>query len=376
MNHIKTTCVHPIGKEGASVTTSIEPGTANDYRNLKELNYPGFLSTHNQHRLGEIIARLEGAKYGVAFNSGMTAISCSIFSLIKTGDHVLLSSELYGGTFKLATKEFIKRGISYSFVDNTLDSLDKHKRENTVLYFFETPSNPLLSITDLSQISNWAKTHRIKTVVDNTFATPVNQNPLFWGIDIVLHSGTKYLGGHNDLMFGVAATSDPVLYQALLNTAKIYGGALSPEICYLAERSIKTLYLRVQQQNRSAAKIAAFLNEHTKVKKVYYPGLQTHPDHQIAQKQMNGFGGMVSFEIFSEGKHMNRFLDHLKIISPAISLGGVESLISVPAVTSHKDLSSEEQKSKGITAALIRLSVGIEDSDDLIEDLSFALSKM
>ena len=246
-------------------------------------------------------------------------------------------------------------------------------RENTKVVYIETPSNPLLNSFPLKEIASFAKEHGLVTIVDNTFASPVNQLPLAHGIDISVHSGTKYLGGHNDLPFGALSSNKRGHEEIIFSTAKIYGGSLSPHQCYLAERSLKTLSLRIRKHNENALKIAEYLEGNSLVKKVYYPGLPSHRDHQMATQQMLGFGGMLSFELDVSPEQLIVFLKSLSIIQPALSLGGVESLICSPVTTSHRNLSSEQRHSLGIQDNLLRLSVGIEDADDLITDLKSAI---
>ncbi|MEO9477408.1 MAG: PLP-dependent aspartate aminotransferase family protein [Cyclobacteriaceae bacterium] len=375
----ETACIHPLIDQRSKefgVTVPINTAVAYEYAGNEELKYPGFLSTPNQKRLGMIVARLEGAQYGIAFSSGMSAITCSILAMIKAGDHVIFAKEIYGGTMKFAEEELIQRGAACSFAKTNLKNLELCQQKNTRAVFIESPSNPLLNISDLKAISAWAKAQGIVTIIDNTFATPVNQQPLDMGIDIVVHSGTKYLGGHNDLMFGAIATNNEAYYQDILAMAKIYGGALDAASCYMAERSIKTLGLRVKQQNDSANRIAHFLEEHPKVKQVYYPGLISHPKHATAARQMLGFGGIVSFEIEQSAGTSDHFLPRLKVIQHALSLGGVESLISVPVLTSHAGLKPAQRQELGINDSLLRLSVGIENTEDLIEDLNTALEEL
>ena len=376
MRNQETDCIHPIvdpKNSESGVTSAIYTSTAYNYQNSEGLLYPGFFSTYNQKRLGEIVAKLEGGKWGLAFNSGMAAISTTILSLTKEGDHIIFFNELYGGTWRFATEELIQRGISYSFADNDISSFDECLQKNTRIVYLETPSNPLLSILDLKEIANWARKNQLITIIDNTFATPINLKPISLGIDIVIHSGTKYLSGHNDLPFGVVVCGNLEHKEFILPTAKLYGGSLSPFSCYQAERSIKTLALRVQRQNENAMKIALYLEKHSCVKKVYYPGLPSHKNHEIAKKQMTGYGGMLSFELNCNEEELNNFLQCLSVIQVALSLGGVESLICSPAATSHSGLTASQRKEMGISESLLRLSVGIENAEDLLADLKSAL---
>jgi len=379
MRKQETICTHPspgTQNHESAATSAIFPAVAYNYLNAEQLLYPGFFTTYNQKRLGEIVAELEGGELGLVFNSGMAAISTTILSLVKAGDHILFFNELYGGTWRFATEELPQRGIQCSFAENSLESFEAALQSNTRLVYLETPSNPLMSIIDLEEIAYWAKKHNLITLVDNTFATPINQRPIALGIDIVLHSGTKYLGGHNDLPFGVMVANTTEYKSTILSTAKLYGGFLSALSCYEAERSIKTLVLRVERQNENALKIAQYLESLASVKKVFYPGLPAHKDYLIAKKQMSGFGGMMSFELDCTPDELPVFLSELSIIKPALSLGGVESLICVPAATSHSGMTKAERNTMGISDSLIRLSVGIENCQDLIEDIAIALNSI
>lgn len=379
MEKFETLCVHPLDKPAnflGSVTSAVFPSVAYNYLDPEELQYPGFYSNYNQKRLGQIIARLEHADWGIIFSSGMAAISTAILSFVQQGEHVIFSKDLYGGTWKFAEEELPKRNISCSYADNNVESFQALLQENTRLIYLETPANPLLNIVPLKAVADLAKASGLITVVDNTFASPINQLPILQGIDIVIHSGTKYLGGHNDLPYGALAAGNPAHKEAIYATAKMYGGSLSPYPCYLAERSLKTLALRIHKQNENALRLAEFLEAHTQVNKVYYPGLSSHPDHQLAGQQMNGFGGMLSFELNASAEKLTEFLNHLSVIQPALSLGGVESLICAPAVTSHRYLSPKNRLELGIRDNLLRLSVGIENAEDLIADLRSAMERV
>ncbi|CAN5528264.1 cystathionine gamma-synthase [soil metagenome] len=378
MENFETICVHPL-KEGnnynGAVTASIHPAVAYDYLDHKSLQYPGFYSTHNQQRLGEIICRLEQGKWGMVFSSGMAAISTAILSFLTNNDHIIFSKDLYGGTLKFAHEELPKRGISCSFASNNVESFKSLLQQNTKIIYIETPSNPLLSIVDLEAVVAIAKANNIITIIDNTFASPINQLPLLHGIDISVHSGTKYLGGHNDLPYGALVSNNNDHKEIIYNTARMYGGSLTPYECYMAERSLKTLALRVHKQNENATAIAQYLSDHTAIKKVYYPSLSTHPQHAVAAKQMKGFGGMVSFELDTDLDGITTFQRNLQLISPALSLGGVESLICSPVFTSHRYLTRNERLAIGINDNLLRLSLGIEDANDLISDIQQAIEK-
>ncbi|HEX5169570.1 MAG TPA: PLP-dependent aspartate aminotransferase family protein [Cyclobacteriaceae bacterium] len=280
---------------------------------------------------------------------------------------------MYGGTLTFASEQLPRMGISCSFAESSLESYQQLTQKNTRLIFLETPSNPLLTILPLGDIAKWARMNGIITIVDNTLATSINQRPIEAGCDISIQSGTKYLGGHSDLQFGTLVTSNKEMQERILPIAKLYGASLSPENCYRAERSLKTLSLRVSRQNENAMAVAEFLRNHKSIKKVFYPGLETHHNHATAMKQMSGFGGIVSFEVKKDKHGIDNFLNRLALVKPALSLGGVESLICVPARTSHSSLSSYKRKSIGIKDNLIRLSVGIEAVEDILFDLKKAL---
>ena len=377
MQNFETACVHATDEiqSNGAVTTPINTAVAYDYLDQATLQYPGFYSTYNQQRLGQIICNLEQGLWGMVFSSGMAAISTAILSFVKHGEHIIFCKDLYGGTLKFANEELPKRGIQCSFADTNKESLKGLLQPNTKLIYIETPSNPLLNIVSLHEVATIAKANKIITIIDNTFASPVNQLPLLHGIDISVHSGTKYLGGHNDLPYGALVSNNNEHKEIIYNTAKMYGGSLTPYECYMAERSIKTLALRIKQQNNSAMAIATWLSKNNAIKQVYYPGLPSHPQYNIAVKQMNGFGGMVSFEPDTTLEGIKTFQRNLKLIRPALSLGGVESLICSPVFTSHRYLSREERLNIGINDSLLRLSVGIEDTNDIIEDIQQAIDK-
>ncbi|AKD04943.1 PLP-dependent aspartate aminotransferase family protein [Pontibacter korlensis] len=369
----ETDCVHN-QQQQQGVNTPIYTSTANRYIGYDEILYPRNFNTENQKAIVGKLCRLEKGEAGMVFGSGSAAISTVLFSFLKAGDHALFSQEIYGGTAKLIVEEFPKFNIEFDFIPNAeIGKLDSMIRENTKLIFTETPSNPLLSIVDLEAVSAVAKKNNILTVVDNTFATPIIQNPISLGFDVVAHSGTKYLGGHHDLCFGAIVTSQKlmdVIYQSALN----FGGSLNGLDCYLIERSLKTLALRVEKQSSNAMKLARALQENPAISAVYYPGLEGHPNHMVAARQMKGgFGGMLSFELKDASK-TEAFLNRLQLIIPALSLGGVESTVCQPSTSSHASLSEEERLEQGFTDALLRLSVGIEDADDLIRDIEAAIA--
>jgi cystathionine beta-lyase/cystathionine gamma-synthase len=351
------------------VITPIYPSAAYDYET--EVRYPRYYNTPNQKAVVQKLAALENAEDGLVFSSGMAAIMTSLFAMVKSGDHILFQHDLYGGTHHAALHELERYGMEYSMCDvSDLKSFEKAIRKNTKVIYVETPSNPLLKITDLVGVAKIARKHGIITIIDNTFASPVNQNPIDYGIDIVTHSGTKYIGGHSDICCG-AMVSSKKLTEQIKQSALHFGGSLDAQTSYLVERSLKTIVLRVRQQNENALAIAKFLEAEPKVGKVFYPGLKNHPGYAIAKKQMpGGFGGMLSFEVKTDP---SRFIKKLNYIKRAISLGGVESTITQPVKTSHAKLTAAERKTVGISDKLLRLSVGIEEAEDLINDIKQAL---
>jgi cystathionine beta-lyase len=353
-------------------TAPIYTSTAYDYRGEGTNLYPRYFNTPNQVALGKKMAALEHTEAGMIFGSGMAAISAVFLAFLKTGDHIILQRAIYGGTSHFVAAEFEKLGIEFTMIEHVnQESLEAALKTNTKMVYMETPSNPLLEVTDMNVVSAFAKANSLTSVIDNTFASPINQNPADFGIDIIIHSATKYLGGHSDICAGTVSCSQQHMDQ-LWKTAKNYGGSLSDQTVYLLERSIKTLGLRVKQQSKTAKKIARFLEKHPDIKKVNYPGLKSHPQYKLAKKQMKAYGGMMSFELEN---HINEtlFLEQLEVIFPALSLAGVESTILAPTTTSHSLLTPEERKEQGISDRLLRFSVGIEESSVLIADLSDAI---
>ena len=371
---IETKCVHSGGGTdtiSGGVNTPIFPSSAHEYLDVENAAYPRYFNTINQKVLVEKICELEGAEDGVVFSSGMAAISSVLLAFLKSGDHVVLQDEIYGGSHAFVDMFFDRFGISYSFVATNAEAIEAAIRPETSLIFIETPTNPLLSIIDIQAVTDVARRSNCITVIDNTFATPILQNPIEHGIDIVVHSGTKYLGGHSDLSCGAAVTSSE-LASKIRKTAVNFGGNLNALTCYLLERSLKTLAIRVRQQTENAFKIAKFLDDQSVFGKVNYPGLPDHPGHLIARDQMNGFGAMLSFELSDPDLSVDDFMKKLKLIKPAVSLGGIETTICDPARTSHVKVSAEVRARQGVTDNLLRLSVGIENIDDLIEDVKQA----
>ena len=322
------------------------------------------------------IASLENGVKGYGFSSGVAAISACI-ELLSPGDHVIAMDDLYGGSVRLFNEiKTISQGIEVSYVDMTnVDNIKADLKENTKMIFVETPTNPLLKVADLSKIARLAKANKILTVCDNTFASPFNQQPLNHGFDIVIHSATKYLGGHSDLIAGamVIGKKDKKLINRMSNIHNSLGPITSAFDSYLLLRSLKTLVVRMERHNTSAMEIAKFLEKRKDIKKVIYPGLKTHPQHKLAARQMNGFGGIVSFEIKGKLPKARSFLRKTKIFTLAESLGGVESLIEHPGLMTHASLSKDRREKLGISDTLIRLSIGLENIEDLKEDITQAL---
>ena len=372
---IETECVHGgkyIDKATRGVNTPIFTSSSFEYLDREETVYPRYFNTPNQNAVVQKMCVLEGAESGILFSSGMAAISTAVLALAHSGDHVVMMDELYGGTHAFATAAFDQFGIRYSFAATDADAVVQAILPQTKIVVLESPTNPLLSVLDIRRVAEAAKEKGVLTIIDNTFASPVNQNPIQMGVDVVVHSGTKYMGGHGDLCCGIALAS-AALTERIRATALYLGGSLNAISCYLLERSLKTLALRVERQSSNAFAIASFLAAHKSVRKVNYPGLPGFPGYEIARAQMKGFGGMLSFELDSSVLPPQRFLRNLKLITPAVSLGGVETIICSPADTSHSKVSAEERKRIGISDSLLRLSVGIENVEDLLSDLEQAL---
>jgi cystathionine gamma-lyase len=317
------------------------------------------------------LAVIENAKFGLALSSGLAAETLIGLTLLRSGDHVVAFDDLYGGTRRLFNKIFNQNfNVDFSYVDAiNIENIKLALKDNTKLIWLESPTNPLMKLCDVQAISEWAKKKNIIVVVDNTFMSPYFQKPLELGADIVVHSTTKYINGHSDSVGGAIMLSDEELFDKLKFNQNAAGTILSPFDSYLVLRGIKTLALRMEKHNENATKIVEYLDSHPKVKKVNYPGLKEHPQHELAKKQMTGFGGMLSFEIKGGLNEANNFLENVKIFSLAESLGGVESLIEHPALMTHASVPKEDREKIGITDSLIRVSVGIEDVEDLIEDL-------
>ncbi|WP_026934814.1 trans-sulfuration enzyme family protein [Christiangramia echinicola] len=374
---INTICTHVGELEDKEFRGAVSPlymSTSYAFEDVETKRYPRYFNTPNQVALAKKMAALEHGEASLIFGSGMAAVSTSLMAFLRAGDHVVFQDSLYGGTSNLATEEFDKFGIEYTFAkDAQAESLKDEIKENTKVIYIETPSNPLLGITDLEAVAKLAKEYEVVSMIDNTFASPVNQNPIDFGIDVVIHSATKYMGGHSDILAGTVISSEENI-ERIFQMAKNFGGSLSDYTVWLLERSIKTMGIRVKAQNENALKLAEFLNSHPEVSRVYYPGLKSHPNHELATRQMKGFGGMLSFEL-NEKIDASAFMKALHLIKPSMSLAGVESTILLPSKTSHGLLSEEGRMKQGIKDNLLRFSAGIEEVEDLIEDLKQAIDR-
>ncbi|KUF21494.1 bifunctional cystathionine gamma-lyase/homocysteine desulfhydrase [Bacillus safensis] len=375
-------------------TMMIHSGTTGDER-TGAVSVPIYqVSTYKQPKAGEhtgyeysrtanptrtalesVIRDLEGGANGYAFGSGMAAIT-AVMMLFNSGDHIVLTDDVYGGTYRVITKVLNRIGITATFVDTSdPEAVKKAILPETKAVYIESPTNPLLKMTDLKAIGELTKEANILMIVDNTFFTPYFQKPIEYGADIVLHSATKYLGGHSDVVGGLVVTATKELGEELHFVQNSTGGILGPQDSWLLMRGMKTLGLRMEAHQQNAQKIAEFLKQHPAVTRVYYPGLGTHPGHELAKTQASGFGGMISFDIGKE-EHVDVFLSQLKLFTIAESLGAVESLISVPARMTHASIPKDRREELGITDGLIRISVGIEDVDDLLHDIKQGLSAL
>jgi len=319
------------------------------------------------------IATLEKGNFGIAFSSGLAAIS-GVVQNLSSGDHVICTDNVYGGTYRVFERVFKKFGISFTFTDTSnIANVQAAAQDNTRIIFIETPTNPMLTLTSLKDIAAFGKANSILTVVDNTFMSPYFQNPLVFGIDMVLHSSTKYINGHSDVVSGIIVTRDSALAEQLHFIQNAVGAVPGPQDCFLILRATKTLALRMREHQKNALALAHFLESHNRVKKVIYPGLESHPQHALAKEQMSGFGGIVSIDLGSLEK-ASAFAESLKIFSLAESLGGVESLVGHPARMTHASVPETERLKMGLTDGIVRLSVGVEDEDDLLADVKQALA--
>ncbi|HEY2850838.1 MAG TPA: PLP-dependent aspartate aminotransferase family protein [Gemmatimonadaceae bacterium] len=350
-----------------SVNYVQEVGTATGLR------YTRYGNTPNAERVQKRIAMLEGAEASLVLSSGMGATACAMLALLRPGDHLLASSFIYGGTHRLLTEEFNRHGINVTLVDPMEPrAWRKRLRKETRAVFVESPVNPTCRVLDLRPISYLAKEVGLALVVDSTFASPVNFRPIEHGADVVIHSATKYFNGHHDVLAGVVAGTESYI-QEVLQKEMVWGQTPDPFALWLLERGMKTIDVRVRRQNDNAMRIAHWCADRKEIRRVHYPGLSDHPDHEVARAMLDGFGGMMAIELAGGGKASEKFLRRLKLITHAASLGGVDSLVSEPRYTSHAAMSSEERASIGIPDGFLRLSIGIEDADDIIADIEQAL---
>lgn len=372
-----TLCLHAGTYHDATTGGACSPiftSTAFAYPNpSSQTFYPRYFNTPNQGVICRKLAALEQGEDALVFGSGMAAISTLLLAHLKPGDHAVFQADLYGGTHQLITQELVRIGIEATFC-RTAEEFTTTLRPNTRVIYVESPSNPLLQCVDLAVVAELGRARGVLTVIDNTFATPINQNPLTLGIDVVVHSATKYLNGHSDVNAGVVVSTTAII-RTLTGCAVSLGGMLDAHACYQLERGLKTLALRVRQHNENAGQLARFLQSHTAVACVNYPGLPEHESHAIAAGQMRGFGGMLSFELHDPSL-LDGLLSRLRVVTPALSLGGVESLVCIPSRTSHRGMSAVERERAGIRDGLMRVSVGIEDVEDLLEDFDQALSPL
>ena len=372
-----TVCTH-VGtledKEYKGAASPLYMSSSYAFEDVDVKRYPRYFNTPNQEALSKKMAALEHTEAAMIFGSGMAAISTALMAFLQAGDHIVFQQTLYGGTYNFAVTQLEKYGINYSFTEGwEVADFEAVITSNTKLIYVETPSNPLLTITDLKGMAELASERGILTMIDNTFASPINQTPADFGIDIILHSATKYMGGHSDICAGVIACSQEHL-DTVFQTAICFGGSLSDYTVWLLERSIKTMGLRVKAQNENAMKMATYLKNNQDVENVYYPGLESHPGHGLAKSQMKGFGGMLSFELNPE-IDVSLFFKNLELIKPSMSLAGVESTMISPTKTSHALMSPEDRQKQGIKDSLIRFSLGIEEMEDLVHDIEQAISK-
>ncbi len=365
----------PKRRFAGAVNVPIFQSSTYEYRgqsSYHDITYIRLNNTPNHEVLHQKLAALENAEEAIVTASGMAAISTTILALLATGDHLLAQSCLYGGTHQFLTRDLNGFGIAYDFINSDdPDDWAAKLRPNTKAVLVETLTNPLLEVADLVGIVAFARRHDLITLVDNTFASPVNFRPAEWGFDLSIHSGTKYLNGHSDIVAG-AVIGKRELVKQVTRKLNHLGGTLDPHACFLLQRGLKTLALRVRYQNASALRIATFLQDHPTVERVFYPGLETHPHHARAREWFDGFGGMLSFELKGSVAQAQQLMDRLEMPISAPSLGGVETLITRPATTSHSGMSPAERAALGITDGLLRLSVGIETTEDLIADFKQA----
>ncbi|NRR90480.1 aminotransferase class I/II-fold pyridoxal phosphate-dependent enzyme [Winogradskyella undariae] len=372
---LNTICTHVGEVKDEQFKGAVSPmylSSSYEFLDVDVKRYPRYFNTPNQEFLAKKIAALEHTEAALIFGSGMAAISTMFLAFLKQGDHIVVQNTLYGGTVNFIKEEFPKYGIEFTFTNGyKVEDFDEAIKPNTKLIHIETPSNPLMTITDIKAIAKLGKSRGVLTSIDNTFASPVNQNPMDLGIDMVMHSATKYLGGHSDILAGVVASTEEHI-ERIWNVGKNLGGNLSDMTVWMLERSMKTLGLRVKAQTNNAVKLAKWLEKHPKVAKVYYPGLKSHPEHKLAKSQMSGYGAMLSFEL-TEDLDAYKFQKELQLIKSSMSLAGVESTVISPHLTSHALLTQEERDAVGISDQLIRFSVGIEEVKDLKQDINQAI---
>lgn len=375
---LNTICTHVGEIKDEQFKGAISPmylSTSYEFLDVDVKRYPRYFNTPNQEYLVKKIAALEHTESAMIFGSGMAAISTMFLAFLKQGDHLVVQNTLYGGTVNFIKEEFPKYGIEYTFTNGyKVEDFEAAIQPNTKLIHIETPSNPLLTITDIKAIAKLGKSKHIVTSIDNTFASPVNQNPMDLGIDMVMHSATKYFGGHSDICAGAVASSNEHI-ERIWNVGKNLGGSLSDMTVWMLERSMKTMGLRVKAQTKNAMKLAKWLEKHPKVSKVNYPGLKSHPEYKLAKSQMSGYGAMLSFEL-SDDIDGQLFQKNLKLIKSSMSLAGIESTMLSPHLTSHALLTQEERDKVGISDQLIRFSVGIEETRDLKRDIDQAIEKI
>ena len=375
-NGINTICTHTGSVDDTvygGATSPIYLSTSYSFVDHITNRYPRYFNTPNQEFLAKKVAALEKSESAMIFSSGMAAISNVMLMVLKAGDHAVIQNDIYGGTRNFIEKHFKSFGIEYTFTrDLTKNAFSECIKNNTKLIYIETPSNPLLKLVDIFSVGQLGRSKGVLTVIDNTFATPIVQRPITLGIDIVIHSATKYFGGHSDITAGAVASSKLII-DKLWHLSKDFGGSLSDFSVWMLERSMKTLSIRVKAQQKNAKKLASFLNSHKAIKKVYYPGLESHEDHALAKTQMKGFGAMMSFELMDEYEPL-KFLSGLELIKHSGSLAGVESTMILPSKSSHSLLTEKQRLEQGISNQLIRFSVGIESKKDLIYDIEQSLN--
>ena len=372
---ISTICVHGCDKKydtTGAVSVPIFASSTFSHPGVGQSTGFDYSRTQNptKEHLEHTVTALEGGAETIAFSSGMAAVS-ALMELFSPGDHIVASYDLYGGTFRLFSRISEKNGLKFSYAANT-DEIAAKILPATKAVFIETPTNPMMNVIDIEAVSKITKKNNLLLIVDNTFLTPIFQKPLSLGANIVLHSGTKYLGGHNDTLAGTLTVKDSELSERLRFISKTIGAGLSPFDSFLIIRGIKTLAVRMERHNKTALAIAQWLENQSKVKKVYYTGLQDHPDYEVSCRQASGFGGMISFSVDSE-RTAESILENVKMIKYAESLGGTESLITYPLLQTHADLPQNEREARGINGCLLRLSVGLEAADDIIADLKQAI---